>query len=126
MNAHPLDEHGLPQGYAFREDWEVTPRQVQAMREQGESFVLLDCRTPAEANVASIEGAQLVPLQELPHRLGELEQFKAQKVVVMCHLGGRSLRATAFLRQQGFADVTSMAGGIELWARDIDPAIARY
>ena len=126
MADTPLDEHGLPQGYTFRAEWEVTPRQVQAMSERGEDFVLLDCRTPGEAQTASLGADKLVPLQEASQRLNELTPHRDQPVVVHCHHGGRSLQMAALLRQQGFADVKSMAGGIDLWSRDVDPNVPRY
>ena len=122
----PLDKRGLPEGYAFREGWEVTPREVRRMLEAGEPFTFIDCRTPREYEAARIEGAKLVPLQALGERLEELEKHKGEKVVVHCHLGGRSLQMAAILRQQGFEDVTSMAGGIDLWSRDVDADVPRY
>lgn len=126
MAEMPLNEAGLPEGYAFRDDWEVTPRQVKAMLDQGQAFVLIDCRQPREYHVAHIAGARLVPLGEFNDRLAELKAHADQKVVVHCHHGIRSRRMTAALRQAGFADVTSMAGGIDLWSRDIDASVPRY
>lgn len=122
----PLDARGLPEGYALRAGWEVTPRQVRAMREAGEAVTLLDCRTPAEHATAAIDGATLVPLQEAQAHTAELAAIRDRKVVVFCHLGVRSLRMAAYLRQLGFADVVSMAGGIDLWSRDIDASVPRY
>jgi rhodanese-related sulfurtransferase len=121
-----LDLQGLPQGYNFRPEWEIAPREVRAMRERGEDFVLLDCRRPAEFALARIEGAELVPLQEAAARLEDLEDYRDRKIVVYCHLGVRSLQMASILRQQGFADVLSMVGGIELWSLDIDPTVPRY
>lgn len=121
-----LNEQGLPPNYPFQPDWEVSPRQVKAMREGGKAFTLIDCRTPGEYQVARIEGATLVPIQEAAARLPELEEHRDSKIVVFCHHGGRALRMTAFLRQQGFSDVKSMAGGIDLWAQDIEPGMRRY
>ncbi|MFW6058639.1 MAG: rhodanese-like domain-containing protein [Phycisphaeraceae bacterium] len=121
-----LDEHGLPEGYCFRPDWEVTPRQVRAMRERDEHVVVVDCRTPAEAQTADLGADKLVPLQEAAQRLDELLPYREEKIVVHCHHGGRSLQMAAMLRQQGFVDVTSMAGGIDLWSRDVDPSVPRY
>lgn len=126
MAQSPINDTGLPQGYAFRQEWEITPREVKAMQDKGDSFVLIDCREPREYHVAHIAGSQLVPLSELPDRLPEIKAHADQKVVVHCHHGGRSLQMTAVLRQQGFQDVASMAGGIDLWARDIDPSVPRY
>jgi len=126
MNT-PLNDQGLPTGYNFRPDWEVTPRQVQAMREAGEDFTLIDCRTTGEYATAHIDGAELIPLQEMPQRVEELkEDLEGKKVVIHCHHGGRSLQAAMMLKSAGVADVTSMAGGIDLWSIDINPAVPRY
>lgn len=121
-----LDDRGLPIGCRFNPDIEVTPRQVKAMRDAGEDCVLIDCRTPGEFEVAKIEGAMLVPLQEVAARVEELKPLAARKLIVHCHHGVRSLQMTHFLRRAGFADVHSMAGGIDLWAIDIEPGMARY
>lgn len=121
-----LDEQGLPKNYNLKPQWEVTPRQVQAMRDKGESFVLVDCRTPAEYEVACIEGAELVPLRDMANRTDHLEEWSDRKMIIHCHHGMRSLQMTAMLREQGFGDVWSMAGGIDLWAQDIDKDMKRY
>ena len=118
-------------GYNFRPNWEVTPREVQALLarpagERNESFVLIDCRTPQEYAIASIEGAMLIPLHEAGIRLEELKQHAEKKVVIHCHHGMRSLQMAAFLRHQGFKDVTSMAGGIDAWSMSVDPSVKRY
>jgi rhodanese-related sulfurtransferase len=96
------------------------------MRERGEDVLLLDVRTPREHAVARIEGAALVPLQQLPARVEELRPYADRPVVTVCHRGMRSLQAAAFLRQAGFRDVRSMAGGIDLWSRAVDPSVPRY
>lgn len=122
----PLDDRGLPTRYPFREEWEVTPRQVRAKLAAGDDVVLIDCRTPQEHAVARIEGAELVPLQEVGSRLSELEEYADREVVTFCHHGGRSLRLAAVLRQHGFENVKSMAGGIDLWSQDVDSSVPRY
>lgn len=126
MAERPLDPHGLPEGYPLQPDWEVTPRDVKILRESKQDFVLLDVREPAEVEAAAVEGAVVVPMGEIKSRLNELEVHAEQKVVVMCHHGARSMQVTAFLRQQDFEDVSSMAGGIDLWSRDVDPGVPRY
>ncbi len=90
------------------------------------SALLFDCRQPDEYATAKIEGAVLVPMNELPQRLGELEQYRAGRIIVHCHHGGRSLRVANWLREQGFQQAQSMAGGIDEWAREIDPSVPRY
>ena len=121
-----LDEHGMPEGYPLRQGWEVSPQQVKAMLDNGEQIVLLDCRLPREHAVAKIEGATLIPMQELPGRMDEIDELAEKKVVVFCHAGARSLRVTGFLREQGFSDVLSMAGGIDLWSLTVDDSVPRY
>ena len=46
--------------------------------------------------------------------------------MVICHHGVRSLRAAAYLEHCGFADVVNLSGGIDAWARTVDPAMAVY
>lgn len=127
MTREPaLDDRGLPGGWPLDPSWEVTPREVAAMRRGDESMLLLDCRTPGEHEAARIEGATLVPLQQLPARADELAAHRDARVIVYCHHGRRSLKAAALLRQQGFTDVRSMAGGIDVWSRDVDQTVPRY
>ena len=89
-------------------------------------MLLLDCRTPDEHATARIAGAVLVPMQELPERIGELEPWRSRRIIVHCHHGVRSLRVTHWLRERGFAAVTSLRGGIDAWSTDVDPAVPRY
>ncbi len=105
----------------------ITPHQThELLKQKEESFLLLDCRTPEEYEVARIDGSRLVPMQEIPQRLEELEPHKEQPIVVYCHAGMRSQRVTDYLLQQGFTDVRSMVGGIDRWSVEIDPQIPRY
>ena len=94
--------------------------------EQGVPVFLLDCRESDEYNIAKIEGSQLVPLSLWPPDPSVIEAMHGKRVVVYCHHGGRSLRVTHWMRQNGFPDTLSMAGGIDLWSRLIDPSIPRY
>lgn len=89
-------------------------------------FLLLDCRQPDEYQIARIDGAELIPMGELPQRLGELEPYRQQRIVVHCHHGGRSLRVANWLRAQGFAQAQTMEGGIDAWSQFIDTSIPRY
>jgi adenylyltransferase/sulfurtransferase len=121
-----LDEKGLPKGYAFKPDWEITPRDVKQMLDRKEQFVFIDCRLPNEYEITHIEGAKLIPLQQLGQRFAELKPLANEKIVVHCKSGGRSMQFTQMLRQQGFKDVRSMAGGILLWNKDINPGGPQY
>lgn len=126
MAERPLNDLGLPDGYPLQADWEVTPRDVQALQTSGEEFILLDVREPKEITAAALPGSVCVPMGEIKSRLIDLDEHAEDRVVVMCHHGARSMQVTAFLRQHGFDDVRSMAGGIDLWSRDIDPQVPRY
>lgn len=121
-----LDERGLPPNYNFDEDMEVTPRQVKRMLDAKEDFVLIDCRQQNEWDITHIEGAKLLPLQQLPARVGELSGLEEKPIVVHCRSGARSMQFANFLKQQGFENVKSMAGGILLWNKDINPGGPQY
>ncbi|MEM9558398.1 MAG: molybdopterin-synthase adenylyltransferase MoeB [Acidobacteriota bacterium] len=86
--------------------------------------VLLDVREPFEAEIATIEGALLIPLGELPRRLDELDRESI--LVVHCHHGGRSAQAVGFLRSQGFDRAVNLGGGIDDWSETIDSNVPRY
>jgi rhodanese-related sulfurtransferase len=96
------------------------------MLDTGQDFLLLDVRQPEEHARVNIEGARLIPLGELSRRLDEIDAYRDRPIVVHCHHGGRSMQATMFLRQRGFTNVRNMAGGIDAWSLQIDPAKPRY
>jgi len=112
---HPMPEPILPT---------VTVQELNAMRTSHEPHFLLDVREPYEADIARIEGSVLIPLGELPQRLGELP--RDLKLVVHCKSGGRSAKACALLTSHGFADVWNVAGGINAWAQEIDRSVSAY
>ena len=121
-----LNDQGVPDGYPLQPDWEVSPRDVKQMLDDGDDFLLLDCREPSEIEACTIGGAMHVPMGEIPARLQELAEHDEKPVVVYCHHGQRSMHVTAFLRKHDFEDVKSMAGGIDLWSLAIDPQVPRY
>jgi adenylyltransferase/sulfurtransferase len=106
--------------------WEVHPAEVKSCLDRHEDLLVLDCRLPREWNAAHIDGATLIPLQELDARAAEIAPWKDRRIVVHCHHGMRSLNATAILRKKGFTNVHSMAGGIDAWSLIVDPSIPRY
>jgi rhodanese-related sulfurtransferase len=85
---------------------------------------VLDVREPWEIDIASIDGALTIPLGEITRRADELPRDRP--LAVICHHGGRSAQATAWLRNQGFDLATNVAGGIDAWARNVDPTLSRY
>lgn len=106
------------------DDFEIEVTDLARWRNEGRDIVLLDVRTPQEYQIARIEGAILIPLQELPDRLNELDT--ASMIVAQCHGGVRSAQAVHFLRQHGFAKTRNLAGGIDAWSREVDPGVPRY
>ena len=104
---------------------EITVAETKPLLEKGE-ILLIDCREPQEREIAAIEAARLIPLGDLADRLAELPEAKDARLVVHCHHGGRSLRAASFLRQAGYENAQSLAGGIDQWAVEVEPGMARY
>lgn len=102
----------------------VGPRDLLTMMERGERFRLIDVREPLEHRIASIDGAELIPLSTLPSSLDGLD--REEPVVVMCHHGIRSASACAFLAREGFGRVFNLAGGIDRWSTEVDPSVPRY
>lgn len=102
---------------------EVSPADLDRLREAG-TVALLDVREPPEWRICDLDGARHIPLGDLPRRMHELDT--AAEIVAYCHHGVRSLQAVLFLRQHGFAKVKSLRGGLEAWARSVDPSMPRY
>lgn len=96
---------------------------LKAALDRGDDIQVLDVREPWETAIAALPGSVLIPLGALPERAGELDP--ARPVYALCHHGGRSLRATQFLRQAGF-EAVNVAGGIDAWAAVIEPGMPRY
>jgi adenylyltransferase/sulfurtransferase len=104
--------------------WEIDVRELQAMREGGRDFDLIDVREPHEERIAHLEGARLIPLASIPEHMNELDS--SRDIVLFCHHGQRSMRALELLRQAGFRRVKNLRGGIDAWSRVVDPSTPRY
>ena len=103
---------------------EISARDLQHERACKPNLLLIDVREPLEAEIAHIEGARLIPLRELPRRMSELPGHG--EIITVCHHGQRSLKAREILKGAGFPNVRSLAGGIDAWAREVDPEVPRY
>lgn len=105
---------------------EVDCQTTKRLRDSGADLLLIDCRTQEEYDLVRIEGSQLLPMDQITARVGELEPHRDRHIVVHCHHGGRSLRVTQWLQSQGFTRVQNLTGGIDAWAQEIDPSLPRY
>lgn len=107
--------------------FEISVADVKAKLDAGETLALIDVREPFEHAIASIDGAELIPMNTVPARLTDLEaQADGAVLVVFCHHGMRSLNVVNWLRGQGVSACQSMAGGIDAWSALIDAQVPRY
>jgi adenylyltransferase/sulfurtransferase len=103
---------------------EIDVRELKRKMDAKEDFYLLDVREPNEFKIGRIPGSTLIPLGEVPQRYQEIPRDK--EIIVQCKMGGRSAKAAAFLRQQGFKSVKNLKGGILDWSDKIDPSVPKY
>lgn len=89
-----------------------------------EAPLLLDVREPWETDICRLAGAELMPMRTVPAQLQQLDPQRP--VVCICHLGGRSAQVAMFLERQGFTDTYNLTGGVDAWAREVDPSMPRY
>ena len=103
---------------------EILPQELKTRLDRGDPLVLLDVREPEEVAIVQLPGAVHIPMGDISGRLHELEPDK--EIIVYCHHGIRSMRVAMFLAQRDFAQVKNLAGGIDAWALDVEPGMARY
>jgi molybdopterin/thiamine biosynthesis adenylyltransferase/rhodanese-related sulfurtransferase len=119
---------GMP-GHDHEEDssgagWDITPKELKERLAKGNHIHIIDVREPHEWEISHIEGAQLIPLASLAEHMNELDS--ADEIVLQCKTGGRSARALDLLRTAGFRKLKNLKGGINAWARDVDPSLPTY
>jgi sulfur-carrier protein adenylyltransferase/sulfurtransferase len=124
----PIDYDAFCQGpaqpAAGDEPARISVREFAGLRARNADVHLLDVRNTYEVDVAAIEGAVVIPLDQLPARIGELDP--AQRYVVTCHHGPRAVRACQLLAAAGFERLEVLEGGLDAWSVEIDPTVARY
>ncbi len=101
-----------------------SPLEVKAALDEGADWILLDVREDEELAICKIDGAQHLPMGEIPARFEELDADKT--IVCVCHHGMRSAQVAGFLMSQGFENIINLAGGVDRWAQEVDPQMARY
>jgi adenylyltransferase/sulfurtransferase len=102
----------------------MTARELKRRLDAGDRPVIVDVREPVEYQICRIPGSVLIPLGELPMRLGELD--RRTDIVLQCKSGARSARAAALLRSEGFDRVHNLSGGILAWIDQVDPTLPKY
>lgn len=106
------------------EGWDITVTELAGRMQTGNHLRLLDVREPHELEISHLEGATLIPLGQLASRLSELDS--AEDMVVFCKAGTRSARALELLLSAGFRKVKNLKGGINAWAKEVDPSLPIY
>lgn len=110
----------------FTSEDEITPRELHQLIQQSEKIRLIDCRELNEFEFVELPQSELIPLSLFPQIYSNsLKKFDEQ-IVIYCHHGVRSLQALYFLKDQGFSNTKSLAGGIDLWSLQVDSSVARY
>jgi len=104
--------------------WDITPTQLAERLKAGNHLKIIDVREPYEWEISHIEGAQLIPLGTLAARMNELDS--ADEIVLQCRTGVRSLKALELLYTAGFRKLKNLKGGINAWAREVDPRLPIY
>src|SRR5271167_139337 len=122
LSSHAVGRNG--QGNSSM-DYEITPEQLKSLRDAGNDVTMLDVRELWEYQIAKIDGSKHIVMGDIPARFNQ-ELDPEEHIVVVCHHGVRSMNVTAWLRQQGFEKVQSLQGGIDRWARQIDPSVPVY
>jgi adenylyltransferase/sulfurtransferase len=115
--GHDHDEGSAGEGF------DISANEL-ALRLKQNHLMLLDVREPHELEISAIPGAVNIPLGTLAARLSEIDS--AQDMIVFCKTGSRSTRALELLLSAGFKKVKNLKGGINAWAKDIDPNMPIY
>src|SRR4030095_9391743 len=102
---------------------EITPQDLKARLGTPQAPLLLDVRQAWETQLAKLPNAVHIPLEEIEGRKAELtpERTPEDDIVVYCHQGVRSAAVAEYLRSLGFKSVQNLTGGLDLWARTVDP-----
>jgi rhodanese-related sulfurtransferase len=102
----------------------ITPTELSARLDSGEDMLIVDIREHWELQINGLKGAVHIPLGDFPAALRAIPEDKP--VVIICHTGRRSAYLVDWLDMQGYTNVLNLAGGLDRWAREVDPSLPRY
>ncbi|MFT4648210.1 MAG: rhodanese-related sulfurtransferase [Glaciecola sp.] len=102
----------------------IRPQELQQRLQSGDTLILLDVRQPRELEICVLPGIVHLPMRDLGMRYSELDPDA--EIVCICHHGIRSAHACMMLESYGFKNMINLTGGMELWAEEMDPKMARY
>ena len=102
----------------------LSPREIADRLAAGDELIMLDVREPWEFEIAHLDQSVNIPMQQIPAVADTLA--KDVPTVVICHHGMRSFEVAKFLESNGFSNLINLEGGIEAWACNVDPSLARY
>ena len=103
---------------------EITPQALKGRLDKPGAPLLLDVRQDWETQLCRLPNAVHIPIEEIEQRAEELNPD--DDIVVYCHQGVRSAAVAEYLRSLGFKSVQNLSGGVDLWARTVDPGMRRY
>ena len=103
---------------------DISPHDLKTRLDRKDPIVLLDVREDWETRLCRLPNAVHIPIEEIELRVEELTP--GDEIVVYCHQGVRSAAVANWLRQLGFTNVRNLAGGLDAWARTVDPSMRRY
>ena len=104
--------------------WDISASELAERLKEDNHLRLIDVREPHELEISWLDGATLIPLGQLAGRMSELDS--AEDIVLFCKSGTRSARALELLASAGFRKMKNLKGGINAWAREVDPSLPIY
>ena len=123
-NPKDAQPEAPPVQSGFESETEIDVVALKTRLDRGDKFQFIDVREPHEFQIAKIPGATLIPMNDVPKRIGELDEDV--ETLLFCRSGVRSGKVADFLRAQGFKSVKNILGGILAWSDKIDPSVPKY
>ena len=103
---------------------QITAEELKRRLDSHDPITVVDVRDPWEVQICRLENSLHMPMEEIPFRIDELNP--EDEFVVICHQGVRSAAICDWMERQGYLRVKNLAGGLDAWARTVDPTMRRY